>query len=591
MTPQELIAQLGHWDATARERAAEALVNSGAAAVAPLVNGLEHPTASVRGQAALCLGRIGDRRALLPLLESASKLSAGDDRTYCVRAAVDLVDRELRDDPALGDFFAALTRDGDYFVRALACRALGKIGNPRALSVLKRLERDRESWVRESASAALGDLVTAEAARAAAQAATPQPQPAAPSSTTPSALASTTDALDSEPIVPVIRRLEDLLPPDDLVASGDGAIDEAALSVSGEAPMAAVVEPEPPPPSLNVAEVAARLFSREPTTRELAAHDLAEAGPRTLDGVMAVVEAPGRTPNVDVLGLLGRLGDARAAPYLGRVGLSPGFSPDLRAVALRALANVAVGNEKGLLDGLLEKPGPLQAAADPYVRAAACAALGAYRSIRAVRALLDLLSDRHDLVREEAALAIGRAATAAVPDLVDALTTAMRKERDARVQSALLLSIRHAITSGAIDADSAARGAKALMEESREGLQGAALQLAAAAARPNTDTVRAAIEGMKSSNRVLALTACEVVSKLVPTGFGPAVELLTKLASSADRPLSTAAILALGEVGGSTAAGTLRQLRADADPEVADAAREALLRLPPFDVEIKPLRW
>jgi hypothetical protein len=46
----------------------------------------------------------------------------------------------------------------------------------------------------------------------------------------------------------------------------------------------------------------------------------------------------------------------------------------------------------------------------------------------------------------------------------------------------------------------------------------------------------------------------------------------------------------LGDVGGPIAAATLRQLRNDGDPEVAQTARDALAHLPTFDSEILPFR-
>src|SRR5258706_15244243 len=100
----EAIGKLGHYDSVLRERAMKALVEAGAAAVPALVAALDDASQAVRGHAALCLGRIGARTALLPLAEKVGSLPAGDDRTFCVRALADPAGPDLAADLPPGGF-------------------------------------------------------------------------------------------------------------------------------------------------------------------------------------------------------------------------------------------------------------------------------------------------------------------------------------------------------------------------------------------------------------------------------------------------------------------------------------------------------
>jgi HEAT repeat protein len=594
MTIDEAISLLGHWDASTRERAMAAVVAVGDAAVPALVAALDGEPSALRGQAALCLGQLGARSAILPLAEKAGSWPRGDERTYCVRALADIASAELRDDLAFGDLFAALLRDGDHFVRALAARALGKLGNPRARKLLSRATRDPETWVREAASWALSQIPADEVPSRASTTTLPA-QARNERDTTPSG----TDAIvtPTAPNTYAPAERSDETPADDApksAPSSGASVDEFLANLSlavEEAPGAvtsAVDEAAQVVEEAKLVDAIERLSARSHTTRELAAEDLlaiGASGARHLSAALA--ENP--APSLEAVQVLGRIGDAEAVPVLEAIARRPGASTDLRAVAYRSLAALATGSERDVLDAILSEPSPLRAA-DPYVRAAAAAALGPFRSVRAARALLGLFGDPHALVREDAARALGRAAVQGVPDLADALRSAAKKERDENVLSAILETLTAAVRAGAVAAEAAARVALELLPRSTGALRITLVRLLADADRPGVEGADAVLASLSESDARLVEAACAVAGRVAPAGYTPLVERLTVLAGAADRAVSRAAILALGDVGGPIAAATLRQLRNDGDPDVAQTARDALAHLPTFDSEILPFR-
>ena len=594
MLVSEAIGLLAHYDSVLREKAMAALVDAGSGAVTALVAALDHPAATVRGHAALCLGRMGARTALLPLCEKVGSLEHGDDRTFCVRALVDIIGPALHDDTALGDFFAGLCRDRDHFVRALACRALGKLGNPRALPTLARAERDREPWVRDAAAMAHAELA---AAVRQALAAPLQAETAAWAAKSAIAAEPESDVKSLDPVIAVNGPMPDTEAEEAARAepaseAGDASRPLVPTSEPTITEPLAVLEPavlaaDPPRPvltALSVASALARLWAAEATVRELAAEDLFALGAAAVPFVVAAVGERDRAP-IEVLQLLGRWEAPSAVPLLLEHAQRQETSVDERIQAWRALARSCTGTEKGVLEALLAARG-----GDPYLRAATSAALGAFRSIRSVRALLTRLGDAHELVREEAARALGRAACGGVPDLADALRTAILKERDDGVREALLGAIAGALRAGAITPEGSAKAADELLASEKTWAKVAGLQLLAGSGRRSTEGTRALVEALQAPGRALRLLGCELAGKIAPPAYTPVIELLCTLAGDVEREVSRAAIFALAEVGGPTAANTLRTLRSDGDPEVAEAARAALPRLRADGAEIIPLR-
>jgi HEAT repeat protein len=154
----EALKLLAHFDQGVRDRGMAALRAKGEAALPALLSALGHPIPSVRGGVALVLGQIGSLDAVVPLAKAVQDLAPGDDRTFCVRALTDLARPALDKEAWLIELFAHLTRDPDHFVRALACTALGRIGEHKAVPILDRARSDPEEWVREAATKALAAL-------------------------------------------------------------------------------------------------------------------------------------------------------------------------------------------------------------------------------------------------------------------------------------------------------------------------------------------------------------------------------------------------------------------------------------------------
>lgn len=130
--------------------AAEALGEIGAPAVEPLIIALEDEDELVRRGAALTLGRIGDKRAVEPLIE------ATGDKSWDVRwdasRALDMIGK-----PAVEPLITALG-DENKWVRENAARTLGRIGDKRAVEPLITALGDEVNWVCLSAVFSLGEI-------------------------------------------------------------------------------------------------------------------------------------------------------------------------------------------------------------------------------------------------------------------------------------------------------------------------------------------------------------------------------------------------------------------------------------------------
>ena len=108
---------------------------------------------NVRFAAALALGRVGDSRAVNPLI------SALEDQPRVREAAAKALG-EIGDPSAVRNLIAAL-EDADWEISSTIAKALGKIGDPRATKPLINLLRDKSKNVRWPASQAL-NAVTGE---------------------------------------------------------------------------------------------------------------------------------------------------------------------------------------------------------------------------------------------------------------------------------------------------------------------------------------------------------------------------------------------------------------------------------------------
>ncbi len=136
------------------------LASRGARVVTPLINALRDDDWEVRWGAAKALGKIGDTRAIHPLL---SALKYEDEftitRSSATTRALVKIDPSWRTSEsaknAVDEFITALSNDNIHY-RRKAALVLGVIGDPSAIEPLKVLSsRDSEQNVRNIASHAL----------------------------------------------------------------------------------------------------------------------------------------------------------------------------------------------------------------------------------------------------------------------------------------------------------------------------------------------------------------------------------------------------------------------------------------------------
>jgi len=112
-----------------------------------LIVALKRDPPSVRACAALALGKIGDARAVDPLLEALRD----DEPLVPFFAGMALV--ELRQ--PLTEPLTAMLQDPDWHARVLAAEMLGMLGDERATGPLEQAANDPDERVRTAATEAL----------------------------------------------------------------------------------------------------------------------------------------------------------------------------------------------------------------------------------------------------------------------------------------------------------------------------------------------------------------------------------------------------------------------------------------------------
>lgn len=145
-----LIAALHSDDGSVMNSAQEALSHIGKPAVGSLVAALKDDNKDVRWQVASILGKIGDERAIVPLL------NALQDTDYLVRMEATGALRNIGQ-PAIKPLIATL-RDADKNWREDVVRALAWIKDERILESLIACLQDTNSGVRQTAIYGLGEI-------------------------------------------------------------------------------------------------------------------------------------------------------------------------------------------------------------------------------------------------------------------------------------------------------------------------------------------------------------------------------------------------------------------------------------------------
>lgn len=156
---EPLVAALD--DLLVRDMAAGALCQFGEAAVPALIHALEHPSVSVRLFAAQTLGRIGDARAIHPLLALCKH-----DKPQMRKVGVEALSLgRFKTSDVLATLIDAL-RDVDAAVRETAVNALGELRDPKSVLPLIEILHGSEQVLKAAATRALGAIGDARAVEA-----------------------------------------------------------------------------------------------------------------------------------------------------------------------------------------------------------------------------------------------------------------------------------------------------------------------------------------------------------------------------------------------------------------------------------------
>lgn len=366
-------------DRAARDAAEGALLTAGAAAVPHLIDAVSRTgSPSPVARASLLLGALRAREALPALYAriEARDLTA-EQRPFVARALAELLDGADAFDDRARAAVEALAADPERTTRAFAAQAFGVLSDLRSKARVQALAHDHDPWVRDQAQAVLAKLAETEA-----------------------------------------------------LAAGDaGAVDFAALVAQANADGGALK------PWLDDLGDARR------AVRDAAAVALVGAGKGAVPFLIDKLNQPQPRARIGAALALGRLQATDAAVPLLIAATAPAATNDereLRAVALRALANCLTGMEDGLAGSIL----PLARDEDRFVRAAALLCLGRLADRAGMRAVVRAILEDDPFVVESAAVALAEGAREDDLELVRPLLAALeRRSPRPAVQEAILIAL------------------------------------------------------------------------------------------------------------------------------------------------------
>ncbi len=366
-----------------REAAERRLIAARAASVPFLVEALTTPvpqgSPSPIARAALLLGAMGAREALPALYDllDGGRLAA-DERPVVARSLAEMLDgRDAFDDRSRSSL-EKLADDPDHSVRAFAARAFGRLGDLRSRARVAALAEDKHGFVRDAASEVLARLAEQDA-----------------------------------------RATSDV-----------GPADFAALVAAAEAEGGALK------PWLDDLGDARR------PVRDAATVELVKAGRAAVPYLVDKLNQPFARARIGAAMALGRIGASEAAGPLVVAATSPATTPEdkeLRAVALRSLANCLTGMEEGLAASLL----PLARDPDRFTKAGALLCLGRLGDRAGMKAVVEAIAERDPFVVESAAIALSEGVRDEDTALVSALLAAFaqRPTPAPAVQEAILIAL------------------------------------------------------------------------------------------------------------------------------------------------------
>lgn len=146
---RDLITRIDHDNATLRQSAMDELVQIGRPAVPILMETLTSDSVGNRAFASLILGRIGDRRAVEPIIWVLST-----DHWFARRVAIVALGF-LKDERAI-EPLVRMARDPDERVRAELATSISAFADARAVITIIRLQSDPSEKVREQANRGAG---------------------------------------------------------------------------------------------------------------------------------------------------------------------------------------------------------------------------------------------------------------------------------------------------------------------------------------------------------------------------------------------------------------------------------------------------
>lgn len=348
----------------ARDAAEAKVLSSGPAAIPFLVEavGIVGPGPSPVSRAALLLGAF-KARAALPALYArveAGNLTA-EQRPFVARALAELLEGQDAFDDRARAVLETLAADAERTTRVFAAQGFGALSDLRSKARVQALAQDPDPWVQDKAQAVLAKLAETEA----------------------------------------------------LAAADAAPVDFAALVAQANAEGGALR------PWLEDLGDARR------AVRDAAVAALVGAGKSAVPFLLERLNQPQPRTRIGAALALGRLQATEAAVPLLIAATAPAHTADereLRAVALRALANCLTGMEDGLAASLL----PLARDPDRFVRAAALLCLGRLADRAGMRAVVQAILEDDPFVVESAAVALAEGAREDDADLVPPLLAALQ---------------------------------------------------------------------------------------------------------------------------------------------------------------------
>jgi HEAT repeat protein len=517
------IVGLGNNDSKVRMAAAEVLGKLGdVRAVEPLVTALKDEARYVQAAAAEALGKLGDVQAVGPLV-AALKDEDMNVREAAVRALGELGDAGTK------SLITAL-KDGDGNVRKTAAEVLGKLGDVRAVEPLVTALKDEAWWyVREAAAEALGKLGDVRAV---------------------------------EPLVAALK---------------DGFVRTTAAEALGELGDA------------GTKFLIAALKDGDGNVRETAAEALGKLGDvRAVEPLVVVLKDGDENVRKAAAEALGELGDVRAVEPL--VAALKDEEVNVWEAAVRALGRI------WKLTDIVELGN-----SDSKVKMAAAEALGERGDVRAVEPLVAALKDEARYVRTTAAEALGKLGDIRA---VEPLFAALKNE-DMNVREAAVRALRELGDAGTKALIAALKDEEVNVREAAVralgriwkltdivelGNSDSKVKMAAAEALGKRGDVRAVeplVAALKDEEWFVQKAAIEALRELGDAGTKPLIAAL----KDRDGSVRKAAAEALGELGDVRAVEPLVAALKDEARYVRAAAAEALKAITSQDLGEDVMRW